>query len=73
MTYKVEPRYTPEARAAKIQGGVVLSLVVKAEGRADEIQVAQSLDTGLDANALPLSSQWLSSREKKTANPWMSP
>jgi TonB family protein len=59
VTYKVEPSYTPDAKEAKIQGGVVLNLVVNAQGRADDIQVTQSLDPGLDANAVAAISQWL--------------
>lgn len=59
VTYKVKPAYTPEAKEAKIQGGVVLTLVVNAEGRADDIKVTRSLDPGLDANAVAAVSQWL--------------
>jgi TonB family protein len=59
VTYKVNPSYTPEAKAAKIQGTVTLSMVVDTLGRADDIQVTQSLDPGLDANAIAAVSQWL--------------
>jgi len=59
VTYKVNPSYTPEAKAAKIQGTVTLSMVVDTLGRADDIQVTQSLDPGLDANAVAAVSQWL--------------
>ncbi len=55
---KVEPRYTEEARSAKIQGKVVLSLVVKTDGRADRIQVVQSLDKGLDRSAVESIGKW---------------
>jgi TonB family protein len=55
---KVEPKYTAKARAAKIQGKVVLKMVIKANGRADQIQVAQSLDKGLDANAIAAIRKW---------------
>jgi TonB family protein len=55
---KVNPSYTPEAKAARIQGTVTLTLVVNAAGRADDIQVIQSLDPGLDANAVGAVSQW---------------
>jgi TonB family protein len=59
VVYKAEPSYTPEAKAAKIQGQVVLTAVVNAQGRADDIQVTRSLDAGLDANAVGALSQWL--------------
>jgi TonB family protein len=59
VTYKATPSYTPEAKAARIQGTVTLTLVVNAAGRADDIQVTRSLDPGLDANAIAAVSQWL--------------
>jgi len=55
---KVEPKYTRQARAAKIQGKVVLTMVIKSDGRADQIQVARSLDKGLDANAITAIRKW---------------
>ena len=58
MATRVNPSYTPEAKAAKIQGTVTLTIVVNAAGRADDIQVTQSLDPGLDANAVGAVSQW---------------
>jgi TonB family protein len=69
VTYKVEPSYTPEAKEAKIQGGVVLNLVVNAQGRADDIKVIQSLDPGLDANAVAAISQWLFKPGMKDGQP----
>jgi TonB family protein len=69
VTYKVEPSYTPEAKEAKIQGGVVLNLVVNAQGRADDIKVTQSLDPGLDANAVAAVSQWLFKPGMKDGQP----
>jgi TonB family protein len=69
VTYKVEPSYTPEAKEAKIQGGVVLNLVVNAQGRADDIQVTRSLDPGLDANAVAAVGQWLFKPGMKDGQP----
>jgi len=57
--YRVDPAYTEEAKQAKIQGSVLISAVVNAEGRAEDIQVERSLDTGLDLNAVTAVSQWL--------------
>jgi TonB family protein len=59
VAYKVEPSYTPEAKDAKIQGTVKISAVVNSLGHADDIQVTQSLDPGLDASAVGALSQWL--------------
>ncbi len=69
IVYKATPSYTPEAKAAKIQGTVVLNLVVNALGRADEIQVTRSLDPGLDANAVSSVSQWLFKPGTKDGQP----
>lgn len=56
--YRVEPNYTDEARMAKIEGSVIVTAVVNTEGHAEDIQVTQSLDSGLDANAVAALSQW---------------
>jgi len=69
VVYKVPPEYTLEAKAAKIQGGVVLQAIVTAQGRADEIQVVRSLDAGLDANAVASVSQWLFKPGMKDGQP----
>jgi TonB family protein len=69
VTYKVEPSYTPEAKEAKIQGGVVITLVVNAQGRADDIKVTRSLDPGLDTNAVAAVSQWLFKPGTKDGQP----
>ena len=68
-TYKVVPSYTEEAKEARIQGTVGLSLVVNSQGRADDIKVTQSLDTGLDLNAIAAVSQWLFKPGTKDGQP----
>jgi protein TonB len=55
---EVRPRYTSEALEERIQGTVVLELVVRATGRPAEIRVIRSLDPGLDAQAIIAASQW---------------
>lgn len=55
---KTEPQYTEEARAAKIQGTTVLTLVVSEKGLAEKIKVKTSLDKGLDAQAVSAVKQW---------------
>ncbi len=49
---KQEPEYTAAARAAGIQGTVVLAVVIRPDGTADTIRVVRSLDPGLDAKAI---------------------
>ena len=58
LIYKVEPKYTEKARAAKIEGAVSLSVVVTAQGVADNITVKRGLDPGLDDNAIAAVSKW---------------
>ncbi len=49
---KVEPEYSEEARKAKWQGTVVLSLVVDDQGRPQNLKVLRSLGLGLDQKAI---------------------
>lgn len=55
---KSEPQYTDEARDAKIQGPVVLSIVVGVDQAVHDIKVIKSLDPGLDANAVASIRAW---------------
>jgi TonB family protein len=60
LLYKVEPEYSESARAAKLQGTVVLNLVVSEEGRAEDIVVQTSLEEGgLDQKAVEAVQQWI--------------
>jgi len=58
VLYKVDPKYTQDARAAKIEGTVVLGLEVHPDGKAHNLQIKQGLDPGLDQNALDAVSAW---------------
>jgi len=55
---KVEPEYSEEARKAKWQGTVVLSLVVDEAGVAQNIKVVRSLGMGLDQKAIEAVQKW---------------
>ncbi len=55
---KVEPEYTDVARNAKIQGPVVLSLMIDPQGQAHNIRVTKSLDKGLDQQAIAAIEKW---------------
>lgn len=56
---QVRPRYTPEALRNKIQGTVVLEVVVGSDGCASQIRVVRSLDRGgLDDEAVAAVRQW---------------
>ena len=57
---RVDPRYTPEAMRAKIQGKVKIEAVVNTKGEVVNARILESLDAelGLDANALTAASLW---------------
>jgi TonB family protein len=55
---KVEPEYSPEARADRIQGTVVLQLVVNEKGRPTDITVLSPLGFGLDERAVAAIGRW---------------
>jgi len=57
----VDPRYTPDAMQAKIQGTVELEVLVSPTGAVSDVKVSKSLDRsyGLDAQAVATARQWL--------------
>jgi TonB family protein len=52
------PNYTDKARAAKIQGNVVLRVVINEEGHADRISVIRATDEGLAIKAIEAVRKW---------------
>ena len=58
LLYQVEPEFSEEARKAKYQGIVVLSIEVDINGRARDIRVVRSLGLGLDEKAVEAVAQW---------------
>jgi TonB family protein len=69
VVYKVEPQYTQAARDAKIDGRVVLGVVIGADGVPRDIEVKVSLDDGLDQNAVRAVEQWRFDPAKKKDEP----
>ena len=57
-TYKPAPEYTAEAKDAKIQGSVILSVVIDPFGIPTDILVTKSLDPGLDTKAIEAVKEW---------------
>jgi protein TonB len=57
---KVNPEYTQEAKAARIEGNVILNATVRADGTISEVAVTRSLDStfGLDQQAVKALKQW---------------
>ena len=69
LIYKPEPEYSPEARQAKYQGAVILTLVVGADGTPRDLRVARSLGMGLDEKALEAVKQWRFEPARKNGKP----
>lgn len=58
LVYKVEPEFSEEARKAKHQGVVVLTIEVDPSGHVRNVHVRQSLGLGLDEKAIEAVSRW---------------
>jgi len=56
--YQPSPDYDEKARKKKIQGVVVLSVIVTQEGRTADIKVTKTLTPGLDQQAIKAVSRW---------------
>jgi TonB family protein len=67
--YRPEPQYSEEARKAKWQGSVLLSLVVDENGKPIQIKVIRPLGLGLDEKAIEAVSQWKFEPGKKDGKP----
>jgi periplasmic protein TonB len=57
---EVKPKYTAEALRARIEGTVILTVVVRTDGTPGDIGITKSLDTeyGLDKQAVAALEQW---------------
>jgi TonB family protein len=58
ITRRIEPAYTPEARAAGYQGTVSRYLEVTPEGKAENVKVMEGLGLGLDEKAIEAAARW---------------
>ncbi len=52
------PEYTDKARKKKLNGTVVVEMIVTAEGKVRDPKVIKSLDEGLDKQALAAVRTW---------------
>jgi TonB family protein len=66
---KVEPQYTEEARAGKIQGTVLLGIDIGPDGVAGNFEVLRSLEPGLDLKAIEAVQNWRFRPGKKDGAP----
>ncbi len=67
--YKVEPEYSEEARKAKFQGTVVLSIVIDEHGLPTNFKVVRPLGLGLDEKAIEAVQKWRFLPGKKEGKP----
>jgi periplasmic protein TonB len=67
--YRVEPEFSEEARRNKLQGVVILKLVITKEGKPEEIKVQRSLGMGLDEKAIEAVKQWRFAPGSKDGQP----
>ena len=58
VLWKVTPKYTEAARKANVEGKVVLTIEVGADGRAHRVRVSKALGSGLDEQAVMAVRQW---------------
>jgi len=59
VLFAPDPEYTGEARKARLQGTVALSLIIGSDGIARDIKVRRSLGMGLDQKAVEIVQEWL--------------
>jgi TonB family protein len=56
--YQPDPQYNERARKKKINGTVIVAMIVTAEGKVRDLKVIKSLDKGLDKQAIAAVSTW---------------
>ena len=58
LVREVRPTYTDDARRQRIEGDVILEIVVRSDGSVGNIKVRRSLGGGLDQRAIDAVRQW---------------
>ena len=56
--YTPDPEYSERARKKKVNGTVVVAMIVTPEGRVRDVKIAKSLDEGLNKQALAAVRTW---------------
>ncbi len=69
LIYKVEPEYSEEARKAKFQGTVVISIIVDERGLPTNFKVVRPLGLGLDEKAIEAVQKWRFQPGRKDGRP----
>jgi protein TonB len=58
VTQRSDPEYTKEASDAKVEGTVLLSVVIGTDGLAHDINVVKGIGNGLDEKAVEAIQKW---------------
>jgi periplasmic protein TonB len=69
VIFSPDPEFSEEARKAKYQGTVVLSLIVGPDGRPHDVSVRRSLGMGLDEKAMEAIQRWKFEPGRKDGTP----
>jgi protein TonB len=56
--YQPDPEYSESARKKKINGTVIVAMIVTAEGKVRDLKIIKSLDKSLDKQAIAAVSKW---------------
>ena len=69
VLYKVEPEFSEEARKAKYQGTVLMTIEVGEDGKPHRLRILRGLGLGLDEKAIEAVSQWLFKPAQRNGRP----
>jgi TonB family protein len=69
LVREVRPIYTDEARRQRIEGDVILEIVVRSDGSVGNIRVRRSLGGGLDQRAIDAVRQWRFTPARRQGTP----
>jgi len=67
--YTPDPEYSEKARKKKINGTVVVAMIVTPEGRVRDVKISKGLDEGLDKQALAAVRTWKFEPASKDGKP----
>jgi TonB family protein len=68
-TYAPNAEYTDKARKKKINGNVIVKMVVMADGKVGDVKVIKSLEPGLDQQAVAAVKNWTFDPATKDGKP----
>ncbi len=69
VLYKVEPEFSEEARKAKYQGTVLMTIEVGEDGKPRRLRILRGLGLGLDEKAIEAVSRWIFKPAQRNGRP----